>query len=225
MAVIEFAKYVNNLPSTYAPNTAYFVKNQEGFDFYLSTQNGTNVVSLNPPSVKYVKRSGVKRIFSQITNLTLTTFTLMASRIYLIPFIPTSNITISDIGFEVTTAVSGNAYLGIYSNKLNNNNDEPDILLASIGPFSTSTTGSKSGTISFNFTKNTIYWIAIVCNAGPTIRALPVGGMAPLLGIQYGTTSSYTYFYSASSGVLPTVYNLTLTIAAGVTPAIYSTWV
>lgn len=230
MAVIEFAKYVNALPSTFTPNTVYFVKNGTGFDIYVSTQDGASVVSLNPPSggsstpiIPYVKRSASLRIFRQVTNAALTALALTTSRIYLIPFIPAADISISSLAIGVTTAAaSATAAIGIYSNKVVSGNDQPDVLLASTSAFSVATATTVTSTLSYTFTNNTIYWIALISNGAPTIRALAVGSVMPLLGINAGSTASNTYYFSAGSGIiLPSTYNLSLTIATGVVPAIY----
>jgi hypothetical protein len=230
MAVIDFAKYVNALPSTFTPNTVYFVKNSTSFDIYISTQDGSSVIPLNAvsiasftPIIPYVNNSSSKKIFGQVTNVALTTLALTASRIYLIPFISLADIKISNVAVEVTTAASGgSAVIGIYSNKLSNGNDQPDALLASTSSLSVASTGAVSASLSYTFTKNTVYWIALISNKAPTIRALPIGAVMPLLGTSTGSTASNTYYYSSGSGTtLPSSYNLSLTVANGVIPAIY----
>jgi hypothetical protein len=230
MAILDFGKYINSLPSTLAPNTVYFVKNGANFDLYMSTKDGSSAIPLNAVSLKsftpiipYLNNSSSKKIFGQVTNVALTTVSLTSSRIYLIPFISLADIKISNVAVEVTTAANGgSAVIGIYSNKLSNGNDQPDALLASTSSFSVASTGAVSASLSYTLTKNTVYWIALISNKAPTIRALPIGAVMPLLGTSTGSTASNTYYYSSGSGTtLPSSYNLSLTIANGVIPAIY----
>lgn len=49
MAIIEFGKYISQLPTNLKPNTIYLVRTGQGFDLYATDITGNNALKINPP--------------------------------------------------------------------------------------------------------------------------------------------------------------------------------
>jgi hypothetical protein len=124
-----------------------------------------------------------------------TTLTLTVNYLYAVPFFTPVPRTVTKMAIHVTTAVAGNARLGIYQD---NGSIYPGSLVIDAGTVDTSTTGLKEITgLNISFSANTLYWIVLVANAAPTISAISSGQGWGLLG--------YTTLLSASGGSYWTV--------------------
>jgi len=126
-----------------------------------------------------------------------TTLALTANRIYWIPFIVWSTVSITTIAINVTMAATGTVYVGIY------NSDsiyQPNSLLTSVS-FSSSSTGVKFTVTSLTLLPG-VYWIALVSNAAPTLRAVALAASYSLALPTLGTANTTCWYTSGST--LPT---------------------
>lgn len=111
------------------------------------------------------------------------------------PLFITRNVTITKLGFQVTTLASGNARVGLY----NDANSQPGTLVVESGALSVSTTGVKEATIASTDLVPGLYWISFVANVAPSINmhaatnAVPVIGRDASRNIITGLTRSFTY--------------------------------
>jgi hypothetical protein len=157
---------------------------------------------------------------SPTTGTALTTGVVTANRLYAIPFVTPKGITVDRIGINVTTLVVGVAMLGIYAD----NGIYPGSLLLNAGVVSTGATGVQSITISQALSANTLYWLVLVANAAPTLRAFDVGSMVSILGYAntLPTAPNASLYVAFTYGPLPATFpgSATLVTAAG-TPAIF----
>ncbi|MEM2174275.1 MAG: hypothetical protein QXI58_01425 [Candidatus Micrarchaeia archaeon] len=134
--------------------------------------------------------------------LALTTATPSANVLLAFPLIIPVSTTFDQIAINVTTAKTGQARLGIYRD--NNNQVYPGSLILDAGVIDTGTTGVKILSIDLTLTPG-LYWAAYVTNAGPTVRAIAVGGSLPILGFDstLGTASGVGYSISYTFNPLP----------------------
>jgi hypothetical protein len=123
-----------------------------------------------------------------------TTLALTASRIYWIPFIVWSSVSITGIAINVTTAATGTVYVGIYNS---NSRYQPYSLLTSTS-FNSGTTGLKSATLSLTLLPN-VYWMALVSTAAPTIRAVALAASFSLALPTLGTANTTCWYTSGTS--------------------------
>lgn len=105
--------------------------------------------------------------FNMETSNTLTggstgSYTTQANQMIYTPYIPNNNITSTTLAFNVTNALaSSKAKLYIYSH---NGVNSPQTMLYESTEIDLSTSGMKTITTSFSFTKGTIYWFGIYSN-------------------------------------------------------------
>lgn len=132
-----------------------------------------------------------------------------------IPFIPPRKVRLTGIGFEVTTAVSATAQLGVY----NTLNFRPYSRLAIVTGLDCSTTGFKSGSISLVLDPLKLYWLAIATTASVSVRCVPRSGMLNILGIR-PTVADYMTQYLQSVTTLPATASPTIVYTVDV-PAIF----
>jgi hypothetical protein len=118
----------------------------------------------------------------QLMNLNNTTQTFAANQITAYPFVaPARGGTLDRIAFNVTTAVAGNARVGIYD-ATSDSNLYPNALVVDGGSISTGTTGIKSATISVALTPGKLYWCVSLADAASSVRALSAGSGNNILG-------------------------------------------
>jgi hypothetical protein len=167
-------------------------------------------------------RVATPKIAGDVNGTALSTITVTASRQYWIPMVVARKITLTGLRISVTTAATGAASIGLYSNRVVSGSDEPDQLLASVTGLDTGTTGDKTGTLSYTLQPGTIYWASVICAAAAVLRALAVGSVQPALGRTVNNTTMITYLYAAGSGsTLASPAPATFTAGTGVAPAIY----
>jgi hypothetical protein len=167
-------------------------------------------------------RTATPKIAGDLNGTALSTITMTSSRQYWIPLVVARKITLTALRISVTTAASGAAAIGIYSNRVVSGSDEPDQLLASVTGLDTGTTGDKTGTLSYTLQVGTIYWASVICAAAAVLRALAVGSVQPALGRTVNNTTMITHLYAAGSGsTLASPAPATFTAGTGVAPAIY----
>ena len=226
MSTIRFAKVVAALPATLAPNTLYMVRVGSGFDLYVSDATGSVAHPINIRShagaIAWPKRSATPRIVGDVAGTALTTLTLVASRIYFVPFVVPRQVNLTGVRISVTTAATGTASIGIYANAVVSGDDSPGALLASVGNLDTGTTGDKSGSLSYTLVPGVIYWAALICSAAATVRAVPLAAIQTSLGRQVGVTTAITHLFASGTGsTLPATAPTSLSIGTTAIPAIY----
>jgi len=148
----------------------------------------------------------------------LTTVAASANVLRAIPFLVARTITLDQIAINVTTLIAGKARLGIY---LDDGTIYPEQRLLDAGEVDTGTTGVKA--LSINQTLTTgLYWLVHVANAAPTLRAVAVGGLLPILGIDSGIGTAFGVGYSRSYtyAALPDPFGAGATVMTGTQPAI-----
>jgi hypothetical protein len=168
-------------------------------------------------------RTATPKIVGDIGGTALTTFAVAAARQYWIPLVVARNIILTGLRISVTTASTGTASIGLYSNRVASGSDEPDQLLASVTGLDTGTTGDKTGTVSYTLRPGTLYWASVICSATPTLRALAVGSIQPALGRQVGGTAMVTHLFASggSGSTLADPAPTSLPASSGSIPAIY----
>jgi hypothetical protein len=124
---------------------------------------------------------------SRISSGAYTTLALVANTLYGVPFEVPKNLTYATINIAVTTlAAASSIRLGIYSDT----NGAPDALVVDAGTVSSATTGGKSITINQALTAGW-YWLALVSNGTPTVRAINVGSSSyTMLGFTSATDTT-----------------------------------
>jgi hypothetical protein len=122
---------------------------------------------------------------SNITSTT-TTFVLVANTLYAVPImIPKTN-TYTTESLEVSVLAGGKTMrYGIYTDT----NGAPNALVLDSGTTSAGSTGARSITISQQLTAGW-YWMAVVCDGTPTVRALTTSPL-PWLGFSSGTDTTF----------------------------------
>jgi hypothetical protein len=167
-------------------------------------------------------RTATPKIAGDLNGTALSTITMTASRQYWIPLVVARKITLTGLRVSVTTAATGAASIGIYSNRVVSGSDEPDQLLASVTGLDTGSTGDKTGTLSYTLQPGTIYWASVICAAAATLRALAEDSVQPALGRTVNNTTMITHLYASGSGsTLASPAPATFTAGTGVAPAIY----
>jgi len=102
-------------------------------------------------------------------------------RMYLIPFMPNEDVTMTELGFRVTSAGAGSstARVGLYSDS---GRMVPNAVLAESGDIAVDSTGVKTATgFSVSLSAGSIYWFAVATQGGtPTLRSMTSGQFLPL---------------------------------------------
>jgi hypothetical protein len=111
-----------------------------------------------------------------------------ANRIDLYPVVWPEELTISQIGVAVSTAVaSALAKVVVYSSDAAG---KPAALLYESANLDCATTGFKQVAASLSFAANTVYWLGVRHSSTATLRGVPVTGL-PSLGMTAGADGSY----------------------------------
>jgi len=121
-----------------------------------------------------------------ISSANLSSYTCQPNQMTYFPYVPNNDFTSTTLSFNVTSATAGaKCKLYIYSHDGING---PSSRLYESTEIDLSTTGSKTISTTFSFTKGTVYWFGIFSNIfGPNISAMNTqGGALPVCFI--GTT-------------------------------------
>jgi hypothetical protein len=166
------------------------------------------------------RRGGSIRYFGSVLGATAaSTVALTANRLYGLPFFLPISMRFDRIAINVTTLAAGNARLGIYAD---GGAVAPVKLILDAGTVSTGTTGVKEITIT-QALSGKLHWLAIVSDAGATIRG---GAAGSLFAGFFGTDSTLpttwdSYVYRAFTyAALPDPWG-TPTITSGTMPLIF----
>jgi hypothetical protein len=106
------------------------------------------------------------------------TYNISAYTIYLIPYVPTTSFSITQLGINITTAGSSGAQINvaIYISSY----DWYDFIdyihykEAEGTPVTANSTGFKMIPISYEVRKGHLYWVSIIANANCTVSTIPV---------------------------------------------------
>lgn len=148
------------------------------------------------------------RYYGSFAAPAVTTFTMVANRLYYFPFFCPDAATWTRIGINVTTGAAGNARLGIYTNSNGVPSGSP---LVDAGTVDVSTTGEKEITISHAMAVGW-YWLAVVSDVAPTVTAENISAATLLcnVGSLSGAAGNVTHIYqSFTFGALPTPSSIT----------------
>ena len=138
------------------------------------------------------------------------------------PLIISRVTTLDRLGINITATVAGNCRLGIYDNTLAS--CYPASLLVGSADISTGAAGLREAVISLALNPG-LYWLVLVSNAAPTIRALAVDSCMAVLGLDaaLGTAPGVGWSVAFTYAFLPATFP---TGAAAITaipiPAIFA---
>lgn len=142
------------------------------------------------------------RVYSSpLASGALSTLALSAGTMYAAPFFVPVTTTFTTIGLEVTTlALTKSIQLGIYTDT----GSTPNALVLDAGNVSVATTGFKSIVISQALTPGW-YWLAVISDGTPTVRAIGQTNSLPWLGFTSGTDVTMHQGWSVAQayGALP----------------------
>lgn len=118
-----------------------------------------------------------------VNSTAMTTGAPTANVLRALPFVsPARGGTLDRLGFIVTSGVSGNARIGLYSNSNESTTLYPGALLNDSGNISVTASAVKTYTLSRALAPSSLYWLAIVSDVAPTIRCLTLANCSHLLG-------------------------------------------
>lgn len=123
---------------------------------------------------------------------TLTTLTLDKTAMVVYPFYPANNFTMSTFRFEVTTAVASSTANVVMYDDLNG---LPNNKIYESSAISTTTTGLKSISVNYVFTKGTTYYIGVFSGSAVVISALTLQSTYSL-----GYDETRSDFYNGYTG-------------------------
>lgn len=144
------------------------------------------------------------RFYDSRINSTTTTFTTAANTLYAVPFYVPVAVTYTSITIEVTTLAGGKSLrLGIYTDSTG----VPNTLVVDAGTVSAATTGAKTITISQALSAGW-YWLAMVGDGTPGVRALSQSSALGSMGFTSGTDTTYHVGFSVAFtyAALPTPF-------------------
>lgn len=157
------------------------------------------------------------------TSLAMATVATTAHRLYAAHFpIPTTRM-VEAIAFVVTTSIGGKANIGIYDDL----NCAPNNKIYDSGNITIDGTRAFSAFPMVVLTGGNLYWLALACQSGNTVRSIAVNSLIPCLGVQegFGTTGAVNHLYSGLTELgtqLPLVLGEGMTEATNsATPAIF----
>ncbi len=149
--------------------------------------------------------------------------TVAANRLYAVPFRAAAAVTWNRIGLNVVAQAGTLARLGIYQNS----GGVPGALVADLGTVATDTTGDKELSFGQSLGAEIFYWLAVVFDGTPTVRACGYSGgstVIPLLGAStssdlFGNANNGGVYHSQTFGALPDPFGGSLTM--GIAPLIW----
>jgi hypothetical protein len=113
------------------------------------------------------------------------------------PFYVEKTVTFDRYAIEVTTAVASSSIkLLIYSDS----NGLPNSLVLNAGTVDSSTTGTKELTISQSLTGGQVYWLVLVSNSNPQVRAINTANAMLIAPTTFNPAANYGSYYADSTG-------------------------
>lgn len=149
----------------------------------------------------------------------LTTLAITANRLYAIPFLLSGTHQFIRIGLYVGTLSAGNCRLGIYANQ--DGDVYPGALVLDAGAVDVGSIGLKEIVISQELGPG-LYWLALVGNSTPTLRAIAVAGAMPILGLDnaFNTAPGNGWYVAFTYAALPNPFPGGGTVNTGSLPAV-----
>jgi hypothetical protein len=155
------------------------------------------------------------RYYTRPLRQALVGSTVTANRLYAVPFYVGANTTFTKAAFAVSSFVSGNADIGIYTNSAG----APSALLFDSGAITTGSNGKQEATgLSWALTAGWV-WVAIGFSGGPGIRAtsstdylselLGDGDLTIGTGMLQGVFGSWTFSAGALPDPFPSITTIT----------------
>lgn len=151
-------------------------------------------------------------------HVTTTTVALTANRLYAVPIRFENDFTIDSVAVYVTSSAAGNLRMGIYEMKANG---LPGDLVVDGGATSSGSTGERTRYLSEAVLPAGVYWLALISDATPTVRAYTAN-----TGALWGSRGDGVYGshvrYSGSYGALPDPFPVSsLIIGSDAAPFLY----
>lgn len=119
----------------------------------------------------------------QTGKIANTSEALVANRLYFVPFFVVRAFRVTQLGVKIEATGGTKIRLGVYSNQTSGN-DRPYERLIQTGNLSTSPTGIKSASISFNLEPGVLYWYGIASDGNPLVKAEDIIYAGSMLGWQ-----------------------------------------
>jgi len=165
-------------------------------------------------------------LLGSTSGVALSTKALVANRAHAVPFIaPRRGGTIDQLQIRITTGVAAtNVRCGIYTNA-SETDLRPDSLVLDAGAGSSATSSSTiTLSISQALTPGMLYWLVLLSDGAPTVRAGSANACIPIMGFAGATvTAMHTHLYATVSyGALPASFPTTLTAATGGFPSAFA---
>lgn len=157
------------------------------------------IVDTTAPPATFSRWDNTQRI--TYMNGALTTRALSANTMYLMPLIIGTEGTALRIGIEVVAGAAGAARLGIYNN--HETLAKPSTLRIDAGTVNTGSAAFVEIIISHLLPAG-LYWLALVTNAAPTIRALTSANMPWPMMVGLANTRATSGTRAFTYGTLPT---------------------
>lgn len=166
---------------------------------------------------------GNRYFSSAVLGKDLSTMAITSARLYGLPFFCPTTFKMGQIDIYVSSG-SGSVHLGIYED---NGQCAPGKLLYDSGAVDASSSGVKGVTVTKSLRGGKLYWLALLANSTPTLRAAPwATSVNNLLSTFFGHSSSlesnfrWALYRSQSYGALPDPFGGSLTIGTD-TPLIF----
>ncbi len=187
------------LTSSYALNSSFSISSSYSETASISVSSSYLINNPTPPyDISYYKITGSSQdrwYGNNLTGFAFSTSTLTIGRISYIPIVISKNIIINRIAITITAGATGSARLGIY----NSNNCFPSTLLGDYGTVVT-TNPSTNLSISISQSLNAgLYFVAIVSDATPTLRAVPTTAVANFFGTTNNLSTGIASFITSAS--------------------------
>jgi hypothetical protein len=149
-----------------------------------------------------------------------TTLTLSANFLHAVPFFTPVARTATRMAIQVTTAVAGQARLGVYQD---DGSVYPGSLIHDAGVVATGTTGFREITaLTISLLANVLYWLVITTNANPGISASSAGTLWQILGLgpALNSPSGNSWRVAFTFGPLPATFPTGASISTTALPRI-----
>jgi hypothetical protein len=149
-----------------------------------------------------------------------TTLTLSANFLHAVPFFTPVARTATRLAIQVTTAVAGQARLGVYQD---DGSVYPGSLIRDAGVVDTGTTGFREITaLTISLLANVLYWLVITTSANPHISASSAGTLWQILGLgpDLNAPSGNSWSVAFPFGPLPATFPTGASISTTALPRI-----
>jgi hypothetical protein len=133
-----------------------------------------------------------------------TTFNMSSNTLYLVPYVPTTSVSLTKVGVYINTAGSSGAQINaaIYMGSSTSSLDQPTQKKVEGTPVAATSTGFKTILISYVVNSKYLYWVGIVANTSCSVGSLPLDSTyVSSAYYNYSGGSSLTKYMTASYGI------------------------